>query len=72
MSQRKFSKRGWEQRLTGLEPRPLGPTLSMWDESAEALGSVEITAIDEHFDQPGQVRLTLNARAPELSAAGAG
>lgn len=72
MSTRKFSERGWEQRLAGLETRPLGLTLSMWDDSEDALGSVEITAIDEHFDRPGQVRLTLNARAPELTAADAG
>ncbi|MEV8374826.1 hypothetical protein AB0P21_18965 [Kribbella sp. NPDC056861] len=69
MSQRKFSLPGWEQRLAGLDNRPLGLTLSMVEES---LGSVEITAIDEHTDQPGQVRLTINARAPELLAPDSG
>ncbi|TDD58902.1 hypothetical protein E1263_17110 [Kribbella antibiotica] len=66
MAQRKFSKSGWEQRLAGLGTRPLGLTLSMVDESDEHVGSVEITVIDEHAGLPGQVRLTVNARTPEL------
>ena len=50
----------------GLEARPLGLTLWMWDDSDEALGSVEIFAIDEHFDQPGQVRLNTSGRPQDV------
>ncbi|MEU0094482.1 hypothetical protein [Kribbella sp. NPDC006257] len=42
------------------------------DESEESTGSVQITAIDEHGGKPGQVRLTIDARTPELLAADSG
>jgi hypothetical protein len=72
MAQRKFSRSGWERRLAGLDGRPLGQTLAIVDESEDPVGSIEITVVDEHVDMPGQVRLTLNARALELLAPEAG
>ncbi|MFK4088500.1 hypothetical protein ACI2LF_30585 [Kribbella sp. NPDC020789] len=68
MMSHRFSESGWDARLAGLDRRPLGLTLamsdgpeqmSMPDGRPETDQRAEVSVIDEHFDKPGQVRLTI-------------